>query len=81
MAHDTIEAGSPVVVKVELKNISDHDISSMALPEGDVHAELVGSRPIVRDALGREPPLTKWGRKVFAYTPLSLISVIPSWMT
>jgi hypothetical protein len=55
-------------VKIQLKNISDHDISWMALPEGDVHGEMVGFRPIVKDAHGKEPPLTKGGRRLFGRT-------------
>jgi hypothetical protein len=68
MAHDTIQVGAPAVVKVQLKNISGHDISSTTLPGGDIHGELVGFRPAVRDAQGKEPPLTKWGRQVFSRT-------------
>jgi hypothetical protein len=63
--HETVKVGSPVIVKVQLKNISDHDINRMGLGGGDVHGEVIGFPPIVRDAQGKEPPLTKWGRLVF----------------
>ncbi|MGD0793035.1 MAG: DUF2135 domain-containing protein [Terriglobales bacterium] len=65
VVHETIKVGSPIVVKVQLKNTSDHVIYRMGLPGWDVHGELVGFPPIVRDAQGNEPPLTKWGRLAF----------------
>jgi hypothetical protein len=34
----------------------------MFTPGGDVHGEIIGFRPIVKDAAGKEPPLTRWGR-------------------
>jgi hypothetical protein len=65
VAHDTVEIGAPIVIRVRLKNTSDHVIYRMGLPGWDVHGELVGFPPIVRDAQGKEPPLTKWGRLAF----------------
>jgi hypothetical protein len=67
-ASTDVKAGAPVIVKVQLKNTSDHDLSWMSLPGGNVHGEVVGFRPIVKDAQGKEPPLTKWGRQVFGRT-------------
>ncbi|MFZ0479528.1 MAG: hypothetical protein WAL71_10290 [Terriglobales bacterium] len=63
--HDTVKAGSPIVVKIRFKNISDHDLVRMRRPEGDAHGELLGFPPIVRDAQGNEPPLTRKGRLIF----------------
>jgi hypothetical protein len=63
-----VKAGAAVIVKIQLKNTSDHDLSWMSLPGGDVHGEVMGFRPIVKDAQGTEPPLTKWGRQVFGRT-------------
>jgi hypothetical protein len=65
VAHDTVKAGSPIVVKIQFKNISDHDISRVVRPEGAAHGELLGFPPIVRDDQGKEPPLTRQGRLIF----------------
>jgi hypothetical protein len=63
--HDVVKAGSEVRVKIELKNTSQDDISLTGVPWGkEDHPELEGFRPIVKDAHGKEPPLTKWGRLV-----------------
>jgi hypothetical protein len=64
--HDIVRAGSPVIIKIQLKNTSDHVIYRTGVPGGDVEGELVGFPPIVRDAQGKEPPLTKWGRLAFS---------------
>jgi len=63
--HDTVKMSAPIVVEVQLKNTSDHVIYRTSLPGGEIHGEMVGFPPIVRDANGKEPPLTKWGRLVF----------------
>lgn len=65
VAHDTVKTGTPIVIDIMFKNISDHDISRAARPEGLAHGELLGFPPIVRDAQGKEPPLTKQGRLIF----------------
>jgi|HubBroStandDraft_1064217.scaffolds.fasta_scaffold237896_2 hypothetical protein len=65
-ARDVVRVGSEVRVKIELKNTSEDDISLTGVPWGDKdHPELEGFRPTVKDAQGKEPPLTKWGRLVF----------------
>jgi hypothetical protein len=66
--NDTVKVGSPIIVKIQLKNISDHDIPWTALPGGDLHGEMIGFRPLVRDAQGKEPSLTKGGRRLFGQT-------------
>ena len=65
VAHDVVKTGTPIVINIVFKNISDHDISRMVRPEGSAHGELLGFPPIVRDAEGKEPPLTKLGRAIF----------------
>jgi len=65
LQHDTVKVGEPVVIQIEKKNISNHDIGSWSVGGGDEHGEYAGFPPIVRDAKGKEPPLTKWGRVVF----------------
>jgi hypothetical protein len=65
---DTVKVGSPIIVKIQETNISDHDISWMSLPGADDHGEVIGFRPVVTNAQGKEPPLTKWGRKAFGRT-------------
>jgi hypothetical protein len=60
---DTFKVGSQIALKIQLKNTSDHDITRGSLPHWDTEAELIGFRPIVRDAQGKEPLLTKWGRR------------------
>jgi len=59
-----VKQGSPISIKIELRNISDHNIGWTMAPGGDLHGEIIGFPPILRDVQGREPPLTKWGRKV-----------------
>jgi len=87
------KVGSPIVLKIQLKNISDHDLTRMSLPGAADHGEIVGFRPTVRDAEGKEPPLTQWGRQVFGRTfpgepdlVLNAVGVVPlqpgeSWKT
>lgn len=65
MAHETVKTGTPIVVEITFKNISDHDITRTVSPEGPTHGELLGFPPIVRDAQGKEPPLTKRGRLIY----------------
>jgi hypothetical protein len=65
VAHDTVKTGTPIVINIMFKNISDHDINRAIRPEGRTHGELLGFPPIVRDAEGKEPPLTKLGRLIF----------------
>jgi hypothetical protein len=65
LQYDTVKVGEPVVIQIEEKNISNHDIYSLIVGGGDEHGEYAGFPPIVRDAKGKEPPLTKWGRVVF----------------
>jgi hypothetical protein len=63
---DVVKAGSEVRVKMELKNTSEDDIGLTGIPLGKQdHPEIEGFLPIVKDALGKEPPLTKWGRLVY----------------
>jgi hypothetical protein len=77
VAHDTVKAGSPIVVKIRFKNVSDHDLVRMIRPEGAAHGELLGFPPIVRDAQGKEPPLTKQGRLIFGReTPEDMASYL-----
>jgi hypothetical protein len=64
-AHESVKAGAPIVVEISFKNISDHNIRCTGRPEGPTHGELIGFRPVVRDAEGMEPPLTKLGRLEF----------------
>jgi hypothetical protein len=91
VAEGTFKVGSQIAIKIEVKNISNHDIPATVLPGSDVHGELIGFRPIVRDAQGKEPPLTKWGRKtlsrqlpddendaVLVVSPVVLIPVHPA---
>jgi len=66
--NDTAKVGSPIIIKIQEKNISDHDIWWMSLPGGNHHGEVIGFRPIIKDTQGKEPPLTKWGREVFGRT-------------
>jgi hypothetical protein len=66
--NDTVKVGSPIIIKIQEKNISDHDIWWMSLPGGNHHGEVIGFRPIIKDTQGKEPPLTKWGREVFGRT-------------
>jgi hypothetical protein len=70
VAQDAFKVGSQIVVKIQLKNTSDHDITRTSLPHWDTEGELIGFRPIVRDAQGKEPPLTKWGRTALLRPPL-----------
>jgi hypothetical protein len=65
VAQQTLKPGDPAVVEVQLKNTSDHVIYRTILPGWDKHGELIGFPPILRDAEGKEPPLTKLGRLVF----------------
>lgn len=65
VARGVVRTGEPIVVKIQLKNTSDHEIGRTALPGGATHGEMAGFPPIVRDAQGKEPQLTKWGRQVF----------------
>src|SRR5882724_3005153 len=66
---DVVKAGSKVRVKMELKNTSEDDISLTRVPWGkEDHPELEGFRPVVKDARGKEPALTKWGRLVYGRT-------------
>lgn len=67
---DAFKVGSQIAVKIQLKNTSDHDITRTSLPHWDTDGELIGFRPIVRDAQGKEPPLTKWGRMALHRPPL-----------
>ena len=64
-AHDAVKAGAPIVIEIKFKNTSDHDIRRTVRPEGPTHGELLGFFPIVRDAEGKESPLTKLGRLEF----------------
>jgi hypothetical protein len=64
-ARNKVLSGDPILIKVELKNTSGHAIPSTEMPGGDVHGELIGFRAVVRDAQGKEPSLTKWGRLVY----------------
>jgi hypothetical protein len=64
VASTTIRVGSPITIKIELKNISDHNIGWTMAPGWESHGEVIGFTPIVRDEQGKEPPLTKWGRRV-----------------
>src|ERR1700685_2711330 len=66
VAQDTFKVGSQTAIKIKVKNTSNHDIPATVLPGSDVHGELIGFRPIVRDTQGKEPPLTKWGRKALS---------------
>jgi hypothetical protein len=70
VAEGTFKVGSQIAVKIQLKNTSDHDITRGFLPNWDTEGELIGFWPIVRDAQGKEPPLTKWGRMVLHRPPL-----------
>ena len=91
VAQDTFKVGSQTAIKIQVKNTSNHDIPATVLPGSDVHGELIGFRPIVRDTQGKEPPLTKWGRKalsrqlpedendaVLVLSPVVLIPVHPA---
>jgi len=66
-ATDVFKVGSKVRLKVELENVSDHDLTITVIPweNNEIHPEIEGFRPVVVDANGKEPPLTKWGRLVF----------------
>jgi hypothetical protein len=70
IAQDTFKVGSQIALKIQLKNTSDHDITRTFVAQADADAELIGFRPIVRDAQGKEPPLTKWGRRALLRPPL-----------
>jgi hypothetical protein len=70
VAQDTFKVGSQIAVKIQFKNTSDHDITRTSLPHWDTDGELIGFRPIVCDAQGKEPPLTKWGRMALRRPPL-----------
>ncbi len=83
VVQDVFKVGSQVRVKVELKNTSQGNIALTGIPSGkEDHLDIEGFLPIVRDAKGKEPPLTKWGRMVFGRpipadnSVLSLNSVI-----
>jgi hypothetical protein len=67
---DTFKVGSQIAVKIQLKNTSDHDITRTFVAQADADAELIGFRPIVRDAQGKEPLLRKWGRRALLRPPL-----------
>jgi hypothetical protein len=70
VVQNVVKAGSKIRVKIQFKNISDHDINLMSAPWDDKedHPETVGFRPIMVNAQGKEPPLTKWGKQVFGRT-------------
>jgi hypothetical protein len=60
-----VKARSQVRLKIEFKNISNHDIEMTSVPWGkEDHSELEGFIPTVTDSDGQQAPLTKWGRLV-----------------
>lgn len=65
VAHNDFKIGSPIVIEVQLKNISDHDIMRGSIAGYEDRPEVLGFRPVLRDDQGKEPPLTNWGRRVF----------------
>jgi hypothetical protein len=63
-----VKSGGQVRVKIQLKNTSsDEEIFLDGGPCGQTESDvtLEDFHPVVRDANGKEPPLTKWGRRVF----------------
>lgn len=60
-----IKSSDPAIIEVQIRNVSDHEIGRTVAPGWTVHGELIGFVPIVRNASGSEPPLTKWGKQVF----------------
>jgi len=62
--HDTVKAGSPIVVKIRFKNISDHDLVRMRRPEG-TPTGIAWFPSDCKRRSGNEPPLTRKGRLIF----------------
>jgi len=65
VAHETAKTGAPIVFEIRFKNILDHKILRTERPDGPIHGELLGFLPTVKDAEGKEPPLTRLGRSEF----------------
>jgi hypothetical protein len=66
-AEDVVKVGGTVRVKIQLKNTSEDDIFLGGGPCGQTESDttLQDFHPVVKDAQGKEPPLTKLGRVAF----------------
>ena len=62
-----VKTGTKIRLTIALRNTSTHEITVAAVPMGDHkdHPEVEGFRPVVLDANGKRPALTKWGKQIF----------------
>ena len=64
---DVVKVGGKIRLKIQLKNTSDDEIFLYSGPCGQAGniTTIQNFRPVVKDAQGKQPPLTRLGREIF----------------